>query len=176
MNNGNLKTIPLEPIKIFYICKNYTNMKNQSKFIYFFLLFFPMTIFAQSKEDTSAWLNAYASDLLGYFNNGANEFSVTKEGLITKKTGSVNADGVIQLSENTSFNVKDLIISEAKCIPDGNNYMFMLQTNGNKIKIHNGTLVPKIEIFSLSSDITRCERVMKAIFILSKRMQDEKSQ
>lgn len=124
-------------------------MKKTSKFIYFLLLILPMGTFAQSKEDTSAWLNAYASDLLGYFNNGANEFSVTKEGLITKKTGSVNADGVILLSENTSFNAKDLIISDVKCTPDGSNYMFTLQTNGNKIKTYNGTLVPKIEIFSL---------------------------
>lgn len=151
-------------------------MKKTSKFIHFLLLILPMGTFAQSKEDTSAWLNAYASDLLGYFNNGANEFSVTKEGLITKKTGSVNADGVILLSENTSFNAKDLIISDVKCTPDGSNYMFTLQTNGNKIKTYNGTLVPKIEIFSLSSDITRCERVMKAIFIFAKRVQDEKSQ
>ena len=135
-----------------------------------------MTTFAQSKEDTSAWLNAYASDLLGYLNNGANEFSVTKDGLITKKTGARNADGTISLSENTSFNVKDLIISEVKCKPDGQNYQFSLQTKGNQIQLYNGTLVSKIDFFSLSPDITRCERVMKAIYILAQRMQDEKTQ
>lgn len=151
-------------------------MKKQSKFIYFLFLILPMTTFAQSKEDTSAWLNAYASDLLGYLNNGANEFSVTKEGLITKKTGARNADGTISLSENTSFNVKDLIISEVKCKPDGQNYQFSLQTKGNQIQLYNGTLVSKIDFFSLSPDITRCERVMKAIYILAQRMQDEKTQ
>lgn len=128
---------------------------------------------AQSKEDTSAWINAYASDLLGYLNNGANEFSVTREGLITKKTGTVTQDGNILLSENTSFNVKDLLITDIKCIPDGKNYLFPIKTNGNKIKIYNGNYVSKVEIFSLSPDITRCERVMKAIFILSKLMKTE---
>lgn len=151
-------------------------MKKQSKFIYFLFLILPMTTFAQSKEDTSAWLNAYASDLLGYLNNGANEFSVTKDGQITKKTGARNADGTISLSENTSFNVKDLIISEVKCKPDGQNYQFSLQTKGNQIQLYNGTLVSKIDFFSLSTDITRCERVMKAIYILAQRMQDEKTQ
>lgn len=151
-------------------------MKKQSKFIYLLFLILPMTTFAQSKEDTSAWLNAYASDLLGYLNNGANEFSVTKDGLITKKTGARNADGTISLSENTSFNVKDLIISEVKCKPDGQNYQFSLQTKGNQIQLYNGTLVSKIDFFSLSPDITRCERVMKAIYILAQRMQDEKTQ
>ena len=151
-------------------------MKKTKKFIASFLLILPIISFAQSKEDTSAWLNAYASDLLGYFNNGANEFSVTKEGLITKKTGSVNADGIILLSENTSFNVKDLIISEVKCKPDGKNYQFSLQTNGEKIKLYNGLLVSKVNFFSLSPDITRCERVLKAIYLLAQKMQEEKSE
>lgn len=149
-------------------------MKKIPKLIFLLWLILPIISFAQSKEDTSAWLNAYASDLLGYFNNGANEFSVTKEGLITKKTGSVNANGIILLSENTSFNVKDLIISEVKCSPDGKNYQFSLQTNGEKIKLYNDTLVSKVDFFSLSPDITRCERVMKAIYILAQRMQEEK--
>ena len=84
MGKGNHKTILLEPIKnILYLYKLHKYEKT-SNFIYFLLLILPIGTFAQSKEDTSAWLNAYASDLLGYFNNGANEFSVTKEGLITK--------------------------------------------------------------------------------------------
>lgn len=129
-------------------------------------LFISATSFAQTKEETIDWINTYGLGMLGYPENGVNNFTVTGEGDITIQSGQMTNNNEKLLSQNTLFNVKDIMLNEIEIVPDGENYKFFIQTNGNKIKIYNGNYISKISI--QSKDKNKLERLAKAILHLAK--------
>lgn len=136
------------------------------KLLFILTLFISTTSFAQTKEETIAWINTYGLEMLGYSKNGINNFSVTEDGDITIQSGQITNNNEKLLSQNTLFNVKDIILSDNEIVFDGASYNFFIQTNGNKIKIYNGNYISKISIWS--KDKNNLERLANAINHLAK--------
>ena len=136
------------------------------KLLFILTLFVFVSSFAQTKEETIAWINTYGLKMLGYTENGINNFSVTEDGDITIQSGRITDNNEKILFQNTLFNIKDIILNEIEIVPDGELYDFFIQTNGNKIKIYNGNYISKMSI--RSKDKNNLERLAKAINHLAK--------
>ncbi len=125
-------------------------------------LFISATSFAQTKEETIAWINTYASDLLSY-----TIIDVSDNGRLTKRHGAVS----------TIVNLSDILIQNNENVEEykdsKGSFFYRFKINGKKAEIVSdeggGGFVSEFLISGkLGKNKSDLERVVKAINHLAK--------
>lgn len=125
---------------------------------------------AQTKEETVAWINSYASKLLWSSN-----ISVTEEGILTiDEVGTGIDQGVLRMRYicDLKYSILKNEIDSFKTVGGDYMYTYGFTTNGNKVTIKNyyrNGLSEEGKYMSFrSEDKKGLERVAKAIYHLAK--------
>lgn len=133
------------------------NLEIMKKLLFILTLFISVSSFAQTKEETIAWINTYASDLLSY-----TIIDVSDNGRLTKRFGAVS----------TIVNLSDILIQNNENVEEykdsKGSFFYRFKINGKKAEIVSdeggGGFVSEF-LISGKSDL---ERVVKAINHLAK--------